>query len=181
MAVTLQVVGLYYKQPLDMGLTPGQTVNIKQVLDFAQANPQGQYALSYGVGQGAGAAYVDFIMTDINGQFSSPVSGTRYNGGQFSLTQTFTGVGKGNYTVWQYYVQDQNNQPVKLPTGAETPFETANVVQDGFTVIWRLVEICNAVPVMVGDTAVGATASEQAGPRMNARLAKVVGKPAVKA
>ncbi|TXN82632.1 hypothetical protein [Methylobacterium sp. WL8] len=67
MAVTLQVVGLYYKQPLDMGLTPGQTVNIKQVLDFAQANPQGQYALSYGVGQGAGAAYVDFIMTDING------------------------------------------------------------------------------------------------------------------
>jgi len=180
MAVTLQVVGLYYKQHLSIPFDQGATVTVKDVLDFAQDNPQGQYALSYGVGQGSGSSYVDFIMTDIQGEFASPVSGTRYFGGQFSLKQSFTQIGQGDYTVWQYYIRDQNNAPVSLPSGPETPFEQANVVQDGYTVIWRLVTICNAIPVMQTGPAASAASAAPNAPRMNARLAKVVGKPAEK-
>lgn len=150
-------------------------------MDFAQANPQGQYSLAYGTGKGPGASYVDFIMTDIKGDFESPVSKTRYRGGKFSLKQVFTGLGKDNYTVWQYYVQDKAGLPVQTGKTPETPFIHAQVVEDGFTVIWRLVEICNAIPILQADPAASATLVAQGGPYMNARLAQVVGKPAQKA
>ncbi|WP_375462861.1 hypothetical protein [uncultured Methylobacterium sp.] len=181
MAITLQVVGLYYKYSLDIPFNQGPIITVKEVLDFAQENPQGQYSLSYSVGQGAGASYIDFIMTDIQGEFASPVSGTKYIGGQFSLKQSFAGIGRGDYTVCQYYIRDQKHLPISLPTGPETSFEQANVVQDGYTVIWRLVTICNAIPVLQTGPAASAAPTVQGAPRMNARLAKVVGKPAKKA
>lgn len=164
MAVTLQVIGIYYKQLINTDNIPGYEYSVQSILNAAQdqTGPNGQ-TFSYIYSQAQNGDYVDFMSATYPGDAISPVSGTAYNPGTYGLTQSFTSLNGNTYTVWQYYIFDENNTVVPAGSSPETPFSQGNPVRDGYTIVWRLVSICGALPVM------------------NARLSKLIGKPFPKA
>jgi len=133
-AVNFQVVGIFYKTQVDLGQVGGNTVG--DIIEYLyRADPT--FYRSYMIADG------NQIISMLGVRQVNPFSGRtgiQYPAGFYGLTQTFTSPTPNPYTVWQYYLSDQNN--VRQPTSGDQSYTQAQV-QDGWSIIWRLVTILN--------------------------------------
>lgn len=135
MSVSFSVVGVFYRTEVDLANTKGNTVaNIMQYL--YQADPNFFYTqITFDQNE---------IVNSIAQYHPAPFTGRTgipYPAGFYRLAQSFTEPTPNPYSVWQYYLSDQNG--VRQPTQANFSFTKATV-EDGWSIVWRLVTICNA-------------------------------------
>lgn len=134
MAVNFQVVGIFYTTQVDLGLVGGNTVG--EIIQYLfKADPNFYYA--------SVVADENPIISMLGVYHPDPFTGRtgiEYPVGFYGLTQTFTSPTPNPYTVWQYYLSDQNN--VRQPQPGDLSYTQAQV-QDGWSIIWRLVTILN--------------------------------------
>lgn len=137
MTVKLQVVGIFYRND-NIVIPSGATV--KDVLDAAVKSPGDGQMFTYTqtpVAQSSYHSVTSFTATYQDG-VNSIVSGKHYPSGEYFLSENLNG---NPYSVWQYYLFDENNQYVNSNSGV-VYFDAPNAtVKDGWTVIWRLVNI----------------------------------------
>lgn len=134
MAVNFQVVGIFYKTEVDLAQVGGNTVG--DIIEYLWQKDPVFYR-----------GYVVFdnsqiiSMLGVNQQAAfTGRTGIEYPPGFYGLTQTFTTPTPNPYTVWQYYLADQNG--VRRPTPADLTYTKATV-EDGWSIVWRLVTILN--------------------------------------
>lgn len=135
MAVDFSVVGVFYKTRVDLSQVRGNTVgDIMQYLYRADPN---FYYTSIVFDQNT-------IVNSIGINHPTPFqgrTGITYPVGFYRLAQSFTDPTPNPYSVWQYYLADQNG--IRQPSVGDRSFTQAPV-QDGWSIVWRLVTICNA-------------------------------------
>ncbi|MEL6687980.1 MAG: hypothetical protein AAFP97_10205 [Pseudomonadota bacterium] len=80
--------------------------------------------------------------TNFSATYTNPVdskaSGNRYSAGHYSLSDSWD-QDADFYRIWQYYIQKPNNM-IAPADGEFVPAERA-IIEDGDTIIWRLVTI----------------------------------------
>ena len=142
MAITLRVVGTFYQNE-NIAVPSGSTV--KDVLDYAQANPTGTStssstnAFGYSVNMASGGSSVMSFSVTYDQCFNSITSGMAYPAGTYFLAENMQS--SPVYSVWQFYVQDADGKPVAYNPRI-TFFDQPNaVVPDNGTVTWRLVNL----------------------------------------
>lgn len=134
MAVNFQVVGIFYKTQVDLAQVGGNTVG--DIIEYLYRNDP-IFFRSYIIADG------NQIISMLGVRQQNPFSGRTgipYPAGFYGLTQTFTSPTPNPYTVWQYYLSDQNN--VRQPQPGDLSYTKAQV-QDGWSIVWRLVTILN--------------------------------------
>ncbi len=156
MQLKLQVVGLFYNVKLTLPDT-GQTV--EDVMKAAIANPRGDTGSTNG-----GAAFnfgthfdtptstatMSTMSVHYDAQFQSRVLGNYYPEGIYSLAESFDpDQPKGQYTVWQYYLFDQNDAFMPSKNISES-FVNRSVDGVG-RVTWRLVSILGGPTAQLSD------------------------------
>lgn len=156
MQLTLQVVGLFYNVKLTIPDT-GQTV--QDVMNAAVANPGGDTgsvnggaAFNYGThfDTPISTATMSSMSVQYDAQFQSRVLGNYYPKGIYSLAESFDpNQPKNQYTVWQYYLFDQNGAFIPSKEISES-FVTRPVDGVG-RVTWRLVSILGGPTAQVSD------------------------------
>ncbi len=131
--ISLRVVGIFFNTQVDLGAAGGTVADVlnkavttptQNVIRFAYLDP---------VGRDVSAFFVEF-----SGNFNSRISGRPYPAGEYFLTENLDG---NPYRVWQYYIFDADGRQV-LNDPSFTPYFRAQV-QDGWSVVWRLVTILN--------------------------------------
>ena len=136
MPVNLSAVGVFYNRTVAISGDP----TVKQVMDAANQNrlADDPYFLYGYVTVGS-----KIIANNIAAYHYKPFTGRNptptYGAGWYSLSQG-PDFSQNPYTIWQYYLFDQNNQRVPLP--ANTSF-TVQKVQQNWKIVWRLVSILN--------------------------------------
>ena len=139
MTIKLRVVGIFYSVELDAKSVSGGSV--QDVLDAAVKNPGSDrkfgYISSVGTLEPPSLSLSTFSAV-YNSPFKSKVSGIEYPKGSYVLAEDINA--RPSYTVWQYYVFDEKNERVKLPTPT-APYTTDIGIKDCYTVIWRLVSV----------------------------------------
>lgn len=139
MAVSLNIVGVFFSA--DVNVPGGTQPTVKTVMDTAQTQTRSGPVIFAYTAMGAGDQdVVNSIMAFHRVPFTSR-SGKSYPTGIYRLGQTFTTPTPNPYSVWQYYLFDQNNNRVAIPG---QPSYAATAVKDGWKIVWRLVTICNA-------------------------------------
>ena len=146
MDVQLQVVGLFYNVMLTLPES-GQTV--KDVMDAAMANPRGNSgsingakAFKYGTHLDArfATATMSGMSTNYDAKFQSRVLTNYYDAGIYTLAESFDPtMPKAKYSVWQYYLFDQDGKFMPGQT-VEESFVT-RPIDNVSRVTWRLVTI----------------------------------------
>lgn len=146
MDIQLQVVGIFYNVNLTID---GAGKTVKDVMDAAVANPggnpgsiNGAAGFNYGTHiDSPGATPTMSLMTaKYNTPFTSRVEQNSYPAGAYTLKESFDPQKPSSqYTVWQYYLFDQNGTFIPGRNAAES-FVTRPVDNVG-KVIWRLVSI----------------------------------------
>lgn len=146
MSIQLQVVGIFYNVNLAIDGT-GKTV--KDVMDAAVANPAGEAGSINGAAAFNYGTHIDFpgatptmslISAKYSAPFSSRVLSNTYPAGQYALIESFDPQNPGSlYTVWQYYLFDQNG--VFLPGSSVSESFVTRPVDNVSKVVWRLVSI----------------------------------------
>ena len=134
MSVNFSVVGIFYTTTVDLAQVGGNTVaNIMQYL--YQKDPVFYYSSI--------VFDSNTIVNMLAANHMSPFkgrTGINYPAGFYRLNQSFTTPTPNPYSVWQYYLSDQNG--VRKPMPGTMSFTKATV-QDGWSIVWRLVTICN--------------------------------------
>lgn len=149
MPISLRIIGNFYSRS-DIPIGGG---TVKDVLDYCVQNPTGNLTSSscdnfkYIAGQAADSQSSNPLpsVTGFFANYDSPVisltSGIQYPPGEYFLPESL--VDNPAYEVWQYYVFDAPlNQGGKF-VPRDTPIQsyTEAKVDDGFSVVWRLVKI----------------------------------------
>lgn len=158
MDIQLQVVGIFYNVNLTIS---GSHQTVKDVMDAAIAHPAGNAgsingaaAFNYGTHiDSPGATATMSIMSALysNG-FQSRVEGNHYPAGLYPLKESFVpNQQQSQYTVWQYYLFDQNG--VFLPGKMASESFVERSVDHASRVVWRLVSILGGPVAMTGDMA----------------------------
>lgn len=155
MAVSMRVVGIFF-QAKNIPYTSHMTV--KDLMDVVVRNP-GNYSDASNFGY---LATVDMVTSNEPSVVAfaarypqgttSRTSGTKYNAGDYYLTEG--NVGNPRYSVWQYYVFNEKqvdgvSRRVVSPNPKPLQSFATREINDGDTVIWRLVEILagpNTIP-----------------------------------
>lgn len=142
MAITLRVVGIFFKFPIDLTgrLNPNGYASVQDVLDAAitqaSSGAVNNVALfSYSSDGGS----VTALRAIYNESFQGPISGNTYAPGDYYLSESL-GAAPAK-TVWQYYVLDGNG--TQLSSGFSPYNSGIPIVPDGGSLIWRLVSILN--------------------------------------
>lgn len=155
MAVTLRVVGIFYKTSIEFDAIPGART-VKDVMDAAVAqgavprpeiNRPGTQQFSYTFQPAIGPAPGSMALSPsmIRAEYSEPFtsnSGKSYAAGVFDLLEDPNNPGMNFYSIWQYYLFNAEDGQESF-RNEFVPFNDTGraVVQDGWTVIWRLVTI----------------------------------------
>lgn len=134
MSIHLRIVGIFYSADVTVN-TPNPTV--KTVLDAAVSTPSRGTKFSYANTQIHGVNSPSVFQAEYQNGFDSTTSGLHYPPGVYLLTENpFT---VPTYTVWQYYIIRNG---VQVNKGGIIPYDSPDAaVQDGDSVIWRLVSI----------------------------------------
>lgn len=137
MAITLQVVGIFFKADLDL---PPDT-NVLTVLK--------QASFLAGSGKIQNVSQFDFTLAESGGvssfrvKYQNPFQGREvtpprtYPAGEYYLSENLNS--SPSYNVWQYYVVDANG--TNIIRGIKFPSDPAATVPGGGKLIWRLVNI----------------------------------------
>jgi hypothetical protein len=141
MSISLRIVGIFYNNTVDLGPNGG---TVKDVLDASVASPGVGQDFYYQQGSVEGLASPSTFLAQYGSPFTSPISGLNYPAGSYQLQENLTGY--PSYTVWQYYLFDQNNVFLNRGKGP-IAYDTAAVF-DGQSVVWRLLTIL-AVPTPI--------------------------------
>ncbi|AWN36933.1 hypothetical protein [Methylobacterium radiodurans] len=134
MAVNFSVVGIFYSTQVDLSKVGGNTV--AEIIQYLFQTVAPFYYTSVDSGG-------EQIISSFKYNHPAPFvgrSGIQYPAGSYMLSQTFTSEAPNPYNVWQYYLADANGQRVPVPG---TQSYTQTTVQDGWSIVWRLVTICN--------------------------------------
>lgn len=134
MAVNFQVVGIFYSTKVDLAQVGGNTVG--DIIRYLWINDPNFYYASISAD---GNPIISMLGVNQPKGFTGR-TGIQYPAGFYGLTQTFTSPTPNPYTVWQYYLSDQNN--VRHPQPGDLSYTKAQV-QDGWSIVWRLVSILN--------------------------------------
>lgn len=142
MAITLRVVGIFFKAPIDLTgrLDPNGNASVQDILDaaIAQASSGSLNNVSFFSYSSVGGS-VTALRAIYNEPFLGPISGNTYAPGDYYLPESLaTSPAK---TVWQYYVLDGNG--TQLSSGFSPYNSGKQIVPDGGSLIWRLVSILN--------------------------------------
>lgn len=140
MAINLQVIGLFFNQnvEVDTGITGFATV--EAIMNQARADAfAGKYPGVTAFAYSADSNSVSTIVARYDENVKSRVIGNVYPPGIYFMAENLHE--RPAYTVWQYYRFNADGTPVKL-SGPPLPYNDPNaLVQDGGTLIWRLVSI----------------------------------------
>lgn len=134
MSVKFSVVGIFYNTTVDLSKTGGNTV--AAIMDYLYRTDPVFYRTSIVFDNNQ-------IINMLGAVYPSPFksrSGITYPAGSYFLSQSFTTPSPNPYSVWQYYLADQNN--VQQPVPSDRSY-TVSTVQDGWSIVWRLVTIMN--------------------------------------
>ena len=135
MAVSFSVVGVFYSTQVDLTKVQGNTVG--EIMQYLFRVDPSFYYTSIVFDQNT-------IVNSIGINHLKPFKGRTgipYPAGFYRLAQSFTDPTPNPYSVWQYYLADQNG--IRKPVQGNYSFTKATV-QDGWSIVWRLVTICNA-------------------------------------
>lgn len=138
MTVKLQVVGIFYRN--ENIIVPSGGAIVKDVLDAAVKSPGDGQMFTYTqtpVAQSNNHSVTSFTATYQDG-VDSGVLHKHYPRGEYFLSENLHG---NPYSVWQYYLLDEKNQQVNRNSGVVYFDDPRAIVKDGWTVIWRLVNI----------------------------------------
>jgi hypothetical protein len=142
MAITLQVVGLFFKASID---NLPDNVNVLKVLQAAQAQAAAggipnvsQFDFSINAGSGGVSSFRVKYQKPFNGREVQPPRS--YSAGEYFLAENLNPT--PSYSVWQYYVVDAQGK--NISRGIKFPQDPNATVPDGGTLIWRLVTILSA-------------------------------------
>ena len=139
MGIKLRVVGIFYSVKLEAAEVEGGTV--KDVLEAAKKNPGEGKSFNYeSCVTSSDKSLVKSFTAKYDKGFPSPVlkGDLEYPAGTYTLEQNLDA--SPSYTIWQYYVLNENGQRVELPKPAAS-YTTDLGIKDGYTVIWRLVSV----------------------------------------
>lgn len=134
MAVNFQVVGIFYNTQVDLAQVGGNTVGA--VIQYLWAKDPNFYYAAISTDDNPIISMLGAVQPN---SFTGR-TGIQYPAGYYALTQTFTSPTPNPYTVWQYYLSDENN--VRQPQPGDLSYTQAQV-QDGWSIVWRLVTILN--------------------------------------
>lgn len=135
MTVAFSVVGVFYNTQVDLAQVQGNTVG--EIMQYLYRTDPNFYYTSI-VFDG------NTIVNSFGINHPTPFTGRTeigYPAGFYRLAQTFTDPTPNPYSVWQYYLANQNG--VRQPAVGDFSFTKAKV-QDGWSIVWRLVTVCNA-------------------------------------
>ncbi len=137
MTIKLRIVGIFYSVALEPLQVKGGSV--EAVLNAAVSNPGPGKKFHYTLNDSSISEYksVSSFTAKYDNPFTSSVSEMDYPAGEYFLPENLIG---NPYTVWQYYVLDENGKRVPLPSPT-APYTTDLGIKDGYSVIWRLVSI----------------------------------------
>ncbi len=135
MSVDFSVVGIFYKTIVDLTQVKGNTVG--EIMQYLYtSDPNFFYTSLVFDGNQIVNSLAEYHPAPFKGR-----TGITYPPGMYRLSQTFTEPTPNPYSVWQYYLFDQNGTRKHNP--ADLSYTKA-VVQDGWSIVWRLLTICNA-------------------------------------
>lgn len=135
MAINLSIVGIFYS---NNSFNPGGgSPTVQDVMNGVRQNDRNFFYTM--VTAPGGNIIVDSIGAFQPAPFKGR-TGIMYPRGIYRLAQSFTSPIPNPYTVWQYYLFDQNGK--RAPVPANLSF-TKQTVQDGWSIVWRLVTICS--------------------------------------
>ena len=137
MGIKLRVVGIFYRTEIELEAKKG---TVKDVLLAAQSQISGGTSFSFNVVKGPdGKESPSSFRAFYEAGFKSHASGIEYEGGEYFLAENLNG---NPYTVWQYYIVDEHGVVLNRDKGF-IPYddEELAVVEDGQSVIWRLVSV----------------------------------------
>jgi hypothetical protein len=139
--VTLEIVGLYFKQTLDLPKTPKER-SVKDVMDFF-IDKIGNSTVSGGFDYMTDGSANPMKLIRHNFPGGTSRSGKRKMAGIYELEESASPDGKIAY-AWQYYVLSQTSEVVSATPQGEpfTSFINARYdFKDGWKVLWRQVAI----------------------------------------
>lgn len=140
MAITLRIVGVFYRAEIDLGAAGG---TVKDVMDAAMQNDPSIVTPFY---PGSSLAITvpdtktgspESFSATFTQDFVTPVVGTKYHKGTYEMSEQVTQV--PIYSVWQYYLFDANNVYLNRGKGAIFPVDAK--IADGQSLVFRLVNI----------------------------------------
>ena len=134
MSVKFGVVGIFYNTTVDLTQVGGNTVG--DIIQYLYRKDPGFFYTSID-------ADGNRIISMLGFRHDQPFKGRTgidYPKGFYGLTQSFTTPTPNPYSVWQYYLADASGK--RQPTQADESYTRA-VVQDGWSIVWRLVTILN--------------------------------------
>ena len=134
MSVKFSVVGIFYNTTVELNAVGGDTVGA--IIEYLWKNDPNFYRSAIVFDQNQ---IINMLGVNHPQPFTGR-TGIQYPAGFYALTQTFTTPTPNPYLVWQYYLADQNN--TRQPTHADESYTKATV-QDGWSIVWRLVTILN--------------------------------------
>lgn len=138
MAISLRVVGIFYRTEVDL-----KEGTVKDVLKAAESQITSGTSFSFTAVTGTdGTESPDKFRAYYEAPFESKASGIEYPAGEYVLSEDLTG---SPYTVWQYYILDADGKFINRDKGF-VPYDdpVKARVEDGQSVIWRLVSILAA-------------------------------------
>jgi hypothetical protein len=139
--VTLEIVGLYFKETLDLPKAPKER-SVQEVMDFF-ISKVGNSAKSGGFDYMTDSSFNPMKLIRHNYPGGISRSGKRRMAGIYELEENHSPDGKVAY-AWQYYVLNETSEVVSAtPQGQPfTSFINARYeFKDGWKVLWRQVAI----------------------------------------
>ena len=136
MPITLRAVGVFYRADIDLGSAGG---SVKDVMLAAMQNDKSVVTPHY-PGSSLNITFNDeeagspetFSATFVE-DFTTPVLGTDYGKGTYKMSEQVTQ--RPVYSVWQYYLFDDQNVYLNRGKGAIFPVDAH--VADGQSVVFR--------------------------------------------
>jgi hypothetical protein len=139
--VTLEIIGIYFKQTLDLSKTPKEK-SVKEVMDLF-IDKVGNSTSSGGFDYMTDASYNPMKLIRHNFPGGTSRSGKRRMAGMYELEEVESPDRKIVY-AWQYYVLNEKSESVSATPQGEpfTSFINARYeFKDGWRIIWRQVAI----------------------------------------
>lgn len=134
MAISLRVVGIFYRNTVDLGVG---SMSVRDLVDASVSDPGAGVAFSYSNTIINGINSPSYFSATYQNSFVSSLSGLTYDPGTYELQEVLTT--RPSYTVWQYYIMDAEGRFVNNGAGL-VPYDQATVL-DGQSVVWRLLTI----------------------------------------
>jgi hypothetical protein len=136
MAITLQVVGIFFNAEINVPSTGDTALNVLIAAQM-QAGTKGIPNVSqFNFTRNADTGSLTSFRAKYEGEFKGRETNNSYPPGEYYLAENLNA--SPSYTVWQYYIIDANGKSISgngivYPQNAQVP--------DGGKLIWRLVSI----------------------------------------